>query len=214
MKRFRISAALAMTGLLALVGCGSEPAADVPDPRPDWSRFVVDGITPLMTPATVEGALVARGYRQRPCGSDDPPVDPRALYRSDTLVCFEASERNSDVTLYFLETIEGRRLATANFSEFRSWRLDRGEGRPRALAFEQRLITRFGKPDLATGDPEIRMRYWFVPGGSPSLQDNIQTVITPYSGRNISLTSFWAYGHQRALEAATAQPPASPPAVR
>ena len=188
-------AGVALLIALAAAGCHRAPA-EVAEVRPDWSRFVMDGIAPLMTPDQVRRALAAHGYRRSDCGVDEP-IDPHALDRGNDLPCFDDPARGWRVSLYFTDLVEGRRLTVASFSDLNAFKATDAVNAARNAAFRRKLIARFGPPDLTHPSGEVTIRLWKVPGGSASLPDNLMTHQVPFEGRNVEMTSFWAYGHQK-----------------
>lgn len=197
----RVGAALL---LLGLASCQRNPI-DQAEVRPDWSRFTIDGIAPLMAPARVGRALAAHGYKPSDCGVGRR-IDPRALERATDLFCYDDAGRGWRASLYFLPLVEGRRLAVINFRDLDNANLNVTALKHRNQAFLGKLIARFGKPDHVQTSFGITARLWKVPGGSASLPDNIKTDDSGHAGRSVEATSFWAYGHQRPTPQASGRP--------
>lgn len=181
--------------LLAASGCHQQPAKPE-ETRPDWSRFRIDGIAPLMTPAAVGRALAAHGYRASDCGVGEP-INPYALERATDSFCYDDPARGWRASLYFLPLIEGRRLAVVSFSDLDGAAMDEPVLQARDAAFRRKLMQRFGRPFLTQTSFRITSRVWTVPGGSASLPDNLSNSDARLTGRNVEMTSFWAYGQQR-----------------
>lgn len=180
---------------LVLAGCQGKPAPPV-DTRPEWTGAMIDGIAPLMSPPQVEAALRQNGYVQVPCTSDDKLlIDP--LNNNDDSPCYEAPDKPMRVSLFFLDLVEGRRLAVVNFNN--RWEKDESPATLEAegAALERQLRSRFGPPFTSSDNPDFRTFYWRRPGGQPSLPDMISTTIGRNFGRNVTMTSMWAYGQQR-----------------
>lgn len=179
----------------ALLGCQARPEP-VADRRPDWTGAAIDGIAPLMSPRQIEAALKQYGYVQVPCTSKrELLVDP--LYHGDGLPCYQAANRPMRVSLYFLDLIEGRRLAVAYFGN----RWERDESPATLLhaggALARRLRSRFGPPFMSSNGRNFRTFYWRRPGGKESLPDMLSTTVGSHFGRNVTMTSMWAYGQQK-----------------
>ena len=202
--------AVLVLALAVVTGCRGEPERP-PEVRPDWSRFKVDGVAPLMTPAAVERELTQRGYRHIPCVLGEP-IEPDAIYQSsDPTICYEDKRRNWRVSMYFINLNEGRRLAVIGFDDADFVRVEDEVSQARNAAFLPKLTARFGQPDHVQKITYTH-RLWKVPGGSASLPDNIRTVNAPSEGRSLEMTSFWAYGQERPKAEPTPTPtPTSQP---
>lgn len=180
---------------LALLGCQGKPELPV-ETRPEWTGAAIDGIAPLMSPPQVEAALKQHGYVQIPCTSKDSLlVDP--FNHGDESPCYQAADKPMRVSLFFLDLVEGRRLAVANFSN----RWERDESPATLLAEGEALArdlrARFGPPFMSSDSPDFRTFYWRRPGGRASLPDMVSTTVGKHFGRNVTMTSMWAYGQQR-----------------
>ncbi|PTQ60098.1 hypothetical protein C8J45_11349 [Sphingomonas sp. PP-CE-3G-477] len=180
---------------LALAGCQGKPEPPV-DTRPEWTRAAIDGIAPLMSPQQVAAALTQHGYVQIPCTSKDTLlVDP--LDHGDDSPCYQAPDRPMRVSLFFLDLIEGRRLAVVNFGN--RWEKDESPATLLAAggALARQLRSRFGPPFTSSSSPDFQTFYWRRPGGQASLPDMVSTTVGKHFGRNVTMTSMWAYGQQR-----------------
>ena len=180
---------------LALSACQGKPVPPV-DTRPEWTGAAIDGIAPLMSPRQVEAALRQHGYVQVPCTSEHTLlVDP--LNHGDEPPCYEAPDRPMRISLFFLDLIEGRRLAVVNFGN--RWEKDESPATLLAVggALARQLRSRFGPPFMSSNNRNFRTFYWRRPGGQASLPDMLSTTVGPNFGRNVTMTSMWAYGQQQ-----------------
>lgn len=177
------------------VGCG-QGASPPRDVRPEWRGAAVDGLAPLMTPDAVATALSKHGYRQVPCGSDRRLLaDP--LRRGRDIPCYRSATRPMMVNLFFLDLVEGRRLAVVNFRA--DYDVDASNAR-RLIAsrnFAERVKVQFGAPFVTSGGPGFRTLYWKRPGGRAELPDMLSTTVGAQFPPNLTMTSMWAYGQER-----------------
>ncbi len=182
--------------VLALAGCERAPERPAIT-RPEWRSAAVDGIAPLMSPAEVEAALGRGGYVQVPCREGEKmPVRP--LYAGEERPCYHSLTRPMDVSLYFLELNEGRRLAVVFFRQPETLDTDDAKRLAGSGALARRLRARFGKPDADVDDsPDYRSFYWNRPGGQREQPDTISTTVGRDFTPNITMTSAWAYGEVR-----------------
>lgn len=190
-------AALLVTAVLSLGGCGGEPEAP-PDPRPEWRGAAIDGIAPLMSPPEVAAALARHGYVQVRCPSRNTLL-ARPLYDKDGHPCFRSPTRPMTVSLSFLDLNEGRRLAVVNFRRYDRGDVTDAERVGAGSALARRLRARFGKPSVTVNQlPDYRSFYWSRPGGQPEQPDTISTTVGRQFSPEITMTSMWAYGEVRA----------------
>jgi hypothetical protein len=151
-----------------------------------------------MSPAEVQAALDRRGYRQIKCTTDRPLLaDP--LNQRTAMPCFQVPGGRTQISLYFLDLREGRRLAVANFRQFR-FDLSDAARLAASRRFAEQLRKRFGTPSSISRNSDFMIVYWSRPGGRPTLPDQVVTTIDRTSGPNVELRSMWAYGQQRSTE--------------
>lgn len=181
---------------LALAACARAPAPPA-ETRPDWRGAAIDGLAPLMTPAEVAAALTRHGYVQVACTSDRKLL-PDPLNQPDELPCYRAERRRPmNVSLYFLDLVEGRRLAVVNFRGDYDGDARKAERIAAGLALARRIRARFGRPFMTNDGMGFRTFYWRRPGGTESLPDMISTTVGDQFPSEITMTSMWAYGQVR-----------------
>ncbi len=181
--------AMAVTG-----GCGQ--GASPKDVRPEWRGAAVDGLAPLMTPEAVEAALSRHGYQQVPCGRDRRILaDP--LRHGRDIPCYRSAIRPMMVNLFFLDLVEGRRLAVVNFRA--DYDTDASDARRLGVSenFAKRVEVEFGAPFITSGGSGFRTLYWKRPGGRAELPDMLSTTVGAHFPPNLTMTSMWAYGRER-----------------
>lgn len=194
-KGWAVQSPLLLFVALALSACQGNPAPPV-DTRPEWTSAAIDGIAPLMSPQQVEAALKQHGYVQIPCTSENKLlVNP--LNHGEEPPCYQAPDRPMRISLFFLDLIEGRRLAVVNFGN--RWEKDESPATLLAVggALARQLRSRFGPPFMSSNNRNFRTFYWRRPGGQASLPDMLSTTVGPNFGRNVTMTSMWAYGQQQ-----------------
>ncbi len=184
---------LLATAILSGCGEGAQMPVDV---RPEWRGAAIDGLAPLMTPDAVEAALARHEYRQVPCGSDRRLLaDP--LRRGRDIPCYRSAMRPMAVNLFFLDLVEGRRLAVVNFRVDYDAKISDAARLAASRDFARKVKVRFGAPFISSGGRDFKTFYWKRPGGRPELPDMLSTTVGAQFPPNLTMTSMWAYGKER-----------------
>lgn len=190
---FRRMAILLATIVPGGCGQGASPPSEV---RPEWRGAAVDGLAPLMTPEAVAAALSRHGYRQVSCGRDRRlSADP--LRHGRDIPCYRSASRPMMVNLFFLDLVEGRRLAVVNFRADYDADVDDAQRLADSRKFAARVKARFGAPFVTSGGPGFKTFYWKRPGGLADLPDMLSTTVGAQFPPNVTMTSMWAYGKER-----------------
>ena len=184
-----------MLAALLMAGCDAKPEPPA-DARPEWRGAAVDGLAPLMTPREVAAALRLNGYEQVACSSTAKLfADP--LNHGDAIACYRSAARPMEVSLYFLDLKEGRRLAVVYFRAAYDPDASEAERLAASREFARQLRARFGKPFISSSSRAFQTFYWKRPGGRASLPDMLNTTVGANFPPNVTMTSMWAYGQQR-----------------
>jgi hypothetical protein len=183
-----------IASLLLLGGCAQAPAQPA-DPRPDWSGYAIDGITPLMSLEQVTAALKTHGYSRVKCPVplSDTGTGPGLLPVGPATGCYRTPSRAWSLQIKFIALPEGRRLSDVVFHDIGGRDMTADERRARNASFADELSKRFGKPSLVQDQGIFSKLYWVVPGSSPDVEDYAATTVAAREGANVMMISNWAY---------------------